>query len=170
MHLVDWWADDLDGDHQPEAIRDGVLAVVREDNTGVEISADGRTDDEDHLNFERLSWQRQVVPANGPAQRTAGVLVMVTDRVRRPSTVVGRTTIAATHADHQVTFHVHADRALAIKVCTDTPCTTLRVARGDHELEIDDTGELAVVAGGATVHLRLVTVDDGRSFPAPTKL
>jgi hypothetical protein len=237
MHLVDWWADDLDGDHITEsiafvcgddaglfliqhgndlleapveidgrnscpeapptppkwrveksgvvsagatvhhghighslAIRGGRLVLVREDSGGFDVGRDGNTDEEDHVNYDDLTWSHRIEPPHKRAKETSGPLVLITDRVRRASKLVGASTLAATRGDSSTTLHVHADRALALRNCNDTPCKTTRLAKGDSELAIAVGGELEILAGKTKIVVHFQPLEGEASYPPPSPL
>jgi hypothetical protein len=229
MHVVDWWADDLDGDHVLEsialvcdtygeyivqrgnqllempaaidgrnpcpdatapawhvehrgtiavtqavhhgsvsesyAIRDGKLVELRLHSDSFEVGSDGNTGEVEDVDYEALRWSSSVTRPNHNATVTSGPLVLVTDDVRRGTTIIGATTIAATRDDDHgaIVLHVHADRELTIR-----SAKAVHLARGDSELQVDASGELDVVAGGATIHVRFQPVDGNASYPAAT--
>jgi hypothetical protein len=234
MHVVDWWADDLDGDHVAEsiafvcgedagfflvqhgsdlleaaaeidgrnncpeapptppawrveksgvisehisvhhgsigysfAIRDGRLVVVREDSEGFDVGRDGNTGEEDHVNYDDLTWSQRIEAPHKRAKQTSGPLVLVTDRVRRPSKLVGASTLAATRGDDATTLHVHADRALVLRDCSGTPCKMTRLAKGDSQLPIGGGGELEILAGKAKIVVHLQPLEGEASYPPP---
>jgi|GEM_PF-3750225 len=234
LHLVDWWADDLDGDHVPEsiafvcgddaglflvqhgtdlleavreidgrnncpdapaarpawrveksgtidesinvhhgtigysfAIRGGQLVMVRESSSGFDVGRDGNTDEDDRADYDTLTWSQRITPPRGRAKQTSGPIVLVTDHVRRPSKLVGASTLAVTTGDTTMTLHVHADRALVVRDCNDTPCKSTRLAAGDRELSIAATAELEVVAGKAKIHVHLHALEGKASYPPP---
>nr|HEX4314328.1 hypothetical protein [Kofleriaceae bacterium] len=228
MHVVDWWADDLDGDHvlesialacdtygeyivqrgdtllempaaidgrnpcpetaapwhvehtgtiaftqsvhhgsvsQSFAIRGGKLVQLRLHSDGFEVGRDGNTDEVDDVDYEALRWSSRITPPDHKATATSGPLVIVTDAVRRTTTIIGATTIAATRDDDHgaIVLHVHADRELTIR-----SATAVHLARGDSELQVDASGEVDVVAGGATIHVHFQPIDGNASYPAAT--
>ena len=234
MQVVDWWADDLDGDHVPEsiafacndsagvylvqhgsqllqapaqidgrnpcpdagvkpvawhvekrgvissglnvhhgnieysiAIREGRMALVGEDDHGIEVGSTGTESEDDHVDYDALTWSKRVEPPHGRAKASSGPLVVVTHRVQRASKVIGASTIAATQAGDRVTLHIHADRVLVLRDCSDTPCTTKRVEPGDSETPISSAAELEVVTGRTTVHLKLDAISGEQSYPSP---
>jgi hypothetical protein len=234
MHVVDWWADDLDGDHVPEsiafvcrddaglflvqhgndlleaareidgrnncpdapptppawrvehagvvsesidvhhgrigyafAIRGGRLVLVREDSDGFDVGQDGNTEEEDRVNYDDLTWSQCIQPPNKRARQTSGPLVVITDRVRRASKLVGASTMAATRGESATTLHVHADRALVLRDCSDTPCKTTRLAKGDSEVAIAVAGELEIVAGKTKIVVHLQPLEGEASYPPP---
>ena len=234
LHVVDWWADDLDGDHVPEsiafvcgddaglflvqrgaelletareidgrnncpdapaarpawrieksgtideainvhhgtigysfAIRGGQLVLVREDSSGFDVGRDGNTDEEDHVDYDNLTWSQRITPPHGHAKQTSGPLVLITDQVRRASNLIGKTTLAATTGENTTTLHLHADRALVVRDCNDTPCKSTRLAAGDRELTVSATSELEVVAGKTKIHVHLRALEGKASFPPP---
>ncbi len=236
MHVVDWWADDLDRDHVLEsiafvcdddtglflvqhgaqllempaqidgrnscpestgkpawhvehagtitetvnvhhasehyalAIRDGRPVLLREHESSIDVDQSGTTHDTNDADFEALTWSSVVEPPQGKTTRTSGPLLLVTDRVRRPTKLVGATSIAATRNDDNgrtMKLHVHADRVLALRNCDDQPCTSTRLARGDSELSVPNSGELEIDAGGTTIHVKVQPLDGDQSYPPP---
>jgi hypothetical protein len=237
MHLVDWWADDLDGDRMPEsialacnedsgvywiqhgtqvlempapidgrnacpdaapgkppwhvehtgtiayglsvhhgridytvAIRDGRLALLREHDDGIEVDSSGTTDETDDVDYEALTWKTRVVPPNRTPTVSSGPLVIVTDRVRRATKLIGASTIAATRGpdgSNTITLHVHADRVLALSGCTNGPCAAARLATGDSELTENAGGAFEIAAGGTTIHVHTQPLDGDQSYRPP---
>jgi len=160
LHVVDWWADDLDGDHVPEsiafvcgdddagfflvqhgndlleapaeidgrnncpevpstppawrvvktgvisenvnvhhghisysiAIRDGRLVLVREDNDGIDVGPDGATNEENHVNYDDLTWSQRIQPPNKRAKQTS--------RAARPRHGSGAPDVEADRREH----------------------------------------------------------------------
>jgi len=237
MHVVDWWADDLDGDHVLEsiaflcnddagvflvqhgkdlleapaeidgrnscpeapatppawrveksgvisqsvnvhhgstsnaiAIRDGRLALVRADSSGFDVGRDGNTSEEDHVNYDDLTWSQRIQPPHGRAKQTSGPLVLVTDRVRRASKLIGASTVAATRGASATTLRIHADRALVVRDCNDTPCKTTRVGKGDSELTVAAADGLEITAGRTKLVLHFEQLEGEASYPtAPSQ-
>ena len=237
MHLVDWWADDLDGDHVPEsiafvcgddagvflvayageileapaaidgrnscpeappqpptwrvlnsnvihqgmavhhgqitsslAIREHRLVRVREDEGSIDVGRDGTTSERDHVDYDELTWRHVLQPPKGRARTSSGPLVVVTDLVRRATRLVGASTLAATRGHDATTLHVHADRPLVLRDCTETPCRTTRVAKGEAEVQTSATFELEVITGRSKLVVHLVALDGEASYPPPDLL
>jgi len=236
MHLVDWWADDLDGDRMAEsialmcnddsgsyvvqhgtqllempapidgrnpcpddvthgppawhvehaaaityhfnvhhggmqyvvAIRDGRFALLREHDDSIDVDSSGTTREVDDVDYEALTWTSVVTPPHSQPTRSSGPMVIMTDHVRRPTKLVGATTIAATRgADDAITLHVHADRVLSVRACTDEPCAPTRVAKGDSDLTTAPGDEIVITAGGTTIHVHVQAADGDQSYPTP---
>lgn len=234
MHVVDWWADDLDGDSVPEsiafacnddagvflvqrgtdlleapaeidgrnscpdapakpawrvekagviaeninvhhghmgialAIRDRRLVMVREDSEDFESSRDGDTSEELHTDYDSLTWSRNAEgPGKSKKKKASGPLVLITDRVRRPSKLIGESTLAATRDGSATKLHVHADRALVIRDCSSKPCKTKRVAKGDGEIAMETPSELEIVAGKTRLQVHFEPLEGEASFPPP---
>jgi hypothetical protein len=234
MHVVDWWADDLDGDHVNEsialvcneeagrflvqhgsdlleapaaidgrnacpeapatrpawrieksgvisqnvnvhhgnmghalAIRGGQLVLVRQNSSGFEVGRDGNTDEEDQTDYDALTWSHRIQPPHGRAKRTSGPLVLVTDKVRRPAKLVGTTTLAASRGESTMTLHVHADRALVVRDCSDKPCKTTKIAKGDHDVAVAIASELEIVAGPTKLAVHFEPLEGEASYPPP---
>jgi hypothetical protein len=149
------------------AIRGGRLVLVRQDSSGFEVGRDGNTDEDDQTDYDALTWSRRIQSPNGRAKRTSGALVLVTDKARRPSKLVGATTLAATRGESTMTLHVHADRALVVRDCSDKPCKTTRIAKGDHEVAIAVASELEIVAGPTKIAVHLEPLEGEASYPPP---
>jgi hypothetical protein len=236
MHVVDWWADDLDGDHVPEsiafvcgddagmflvqhgndlleapaqvdgrnscpeapsnppawrvakagvirenynvhhggigywfAIRAGQLVLVREDGDGIDVGPDGITKEANRVDYDNLTWSQRVQPPHQRATQTSGPLVVITDRVRRASKLVGESTLAATRGDHSTTLHIHADRALVVRDCSDKPCEMIRIAKGDREVAIAAPGDLEILAGKAKIVVHFEALEGEASYPPPPR-
>ncbi len=236
LHLVDWWADDLDGDrvlesiafacnddkgvflvqhgtqllemlvlvdrHNPcppararpkwrvaylgtinehvnvdngsmdyaFAIRGGQLVVLREHDQGGDGDSPQQATSETDLDFEALMWAEQFDPPTGKPTRRSGPMILVTDRVRRPTKIIGATTIAATRGserDDDITLHVHADRALVIRNCEHQPCTSASLARGDTELRLPNVVELELDVDGTAMPVHVESLVGNESYPPP---
>jgi len=144
--------------------------LLREHDDGIDVDMAGTTSEDHDVDYEALTWRSHVEPPKGKATRTSGPLLIVTDRVRRVTKLVGATTIAATrNGDNGLTMklHVHADRVLAIGRCDDQPCATTRLARGDSELDVPTDGEFEIVADGVTIHVHVEPLDGDQSYPPP---
>jgi hypothetical protein len=229
MHVVDWWADDLDGDHVLEsialvcdtygeyivqrgnellempaaidgrnpcpdvttpawhvehrgtiavtqavhhgsvsetyAIRDGKLVELRLHADGFEVGSDGNTGEVEDVDYEALRWSTSVTQPNHNTTATSGPLVIVTDDVRRATTIIGATTIAATRDDEHGGYilHVHADRELSFRAEQ-----SVHLARGDSELRTDQYGELDVATTGRVIHVHFQPIGDDARYPTPT--
>jgi len=234
LHVVDWWADDLDGDKIPEAIaqvcdarrgffivrhgsdileapmeidgrnrcpdvatkpawhvrragtigqpidvhhgyvtreyaiRDHQLVMVREGSHGFDVTSSGaRVDYDDASDFDKLTWTERHA---GKAAR--GPLVLATEHVHRATPIVGKTTIAATQSNDDLTLHIHADRALAVRSCLSDSepdsCTVVKLAKGDHELAIA-TAEIVVSAARTTYRVHVARVALDQSYPPPPR-
>jgi hypothetical protein len=240
MHLVDWWADDLDRDRIPEsiafvcnddaglflvqhgrdlleaalvidgrngcpeapprapawlfkksgviqrdfyvhhgaarwsyAVRDGHLVVVREDVSSWDITHRREFREESHVDYDQLTWSSSVEESKRREQ-TSGVLVLVMDRARRVTTLIGKSTLRAFNHGGQTTLRFHADRALVVRDCR-TPCTSTWVAKGDREISIPpvaneiDAGkppEIEVLAGDRGIVVRFCPLGGDVSYPA----
>ena len=231
MHVVDWWADDLDDDHVLEsiafacadgtgvfliqhgaqllelvapvdrhnpcprtkpnwhvaylgtinehvnvdngsmdymfAIRGGQLVVLREHDEGGDGDSPQQAMSETDLDFEALIWADQFDPPQHKPTRRSGPMVIVTDRVRRPTKIIGATTIAATRGASDITLHVHADRALVIRNCEHEPCVSASVARGDTELRLPNVVELELDIAGTTMLVHVESLVGNESYPSP---
>ncbi len=229
MHVVDWWADDLDGDHVLEsialvcdaygeyivqrgdqllempaaidgrnpcpdvttpawhvehrgtiaftqavhhgsvsetyAIRDGKLVELRLRSDSFEVGSDGNTGEVDDVDYQALRWSSSVTQPDHHVTVRSGPLVIVTDDVRRATTIVGATTIAATRDDGHggYVLHVHADRELIFRADQ-----SVHLARGDSELRTDQYGELDIGAGGTIIHVHFQPIADNATYPAAT--
>jgi hypothetical protein len=261
-HVVDWWADDLDGDHVPEsiafvcsddggfllvqhgsdmleapaeidgrtrcpaapatppawrvmtsgvidyhvghnhgyagyslAIRDNRLVLVGQDlqsfsSSDYDLARDGYFRHEDHADYDNLTWSERLqfvywadrqVPLLGvlhdgdiktvlrvkPAVQMSGPLVPITDHVRRRSRLIGDSTLAATRGHDATTLHIHADRALVLRDCSSTPCTTTSLAKGDSEIAVAAARDLEVIADKTTIAVHFQPFEGDASYPPP---
>ena len=147
------------------AIRDAQLVLVREESHGFDVNRDGSHDDDDLVtDYDKLTWVRKRSP--GTTERAA--LVLATPNGLRTTTIAGKTTTTATWSGDHVTLHLHAEGPLVVRVCSETPCTTTKVGKGDHELPVD-ADEIAVVLGGRTYPLHVERLELAQRFPGAPK-
>jgi len=95
---------------------------------------------------------------------------VLTDQVRRPTKIIGATTIAATRGNERgsdITLHVHADRAVVIRNCDHQPCATASLAPGTAELRFPNVGEVEVDFDGTTMPVQIYALDGDQSYPPP---
>ena len=129
---------------------------------GFDVNRDGSHDDyADAVDYDKRTWTHT---ENGKATRSA--LVLGGDKPHRATTIFGKTTIAATNGG-QLTLHVHADRDVVVRACSTKPCTTTKVAKGDHDVAIDGF-EVEILASGATYPIHVETVQGDEDYPPAT--
>jgi len=83
--------------------------------------------------------------------------------------LIGGSTLAATRTDSSTTLHIHADRALILRDCSDTPCKTTRLAKGDSELAIAVAGELEILAGKTKIVVHFQPLEARRATRRPQR-